>query len=98
MLKAMCLILTLGWLVGACAATTPEPQTGGNFSSLCRNVDTNLDGKISREELLASAKDKEEAAAIFDLCDVKRTGAITYDEAARDNRLQEVIRLTTPSR
>jgi Ca2+-binding EF-hand superfamily protein len=96
MLGIVGIILILGLLAGACA--TPQTETGGNFSNLCRNVDTNLDGKISREELLASAKNKEEAATIFDLCDVKRTGAITYDEAARDNRLQEVIRLTTPSR
>jgi hypothetical protein len=97
MVRILVLILTLGPLLSACASTTPQTQTSqGNFGSLCRNIDTNNDGKISREELLAAAKNKEEAGAIFDMCDAEKQGSVTYDQASSDNRLEEVIRLTTP--
>ncbi len=99
MIRILFLILTWGLLLSACASTTPQTQTSqGNFGALCQNIDTNHDGKISREELLAAAKNKEEAATIFDMCDVEKQGSVTYDQASSNNKLQEVIRLTTPKR
>jgi Ca2+-binding EF-hand superfamily protein len=97
MFRILVLVWTLGLLLSACASTSPQTQaSGGNFAALCRNIDTNHDGKISREEFLAAAKNKEEAATIFDMCDVEKQGSITYEQAYREDMLQEVIRLTTP--
>jgi Ca2+-binding EF-hand superfamily protein len=89
------LILAMGLLVNCCATTTQE-ATPENFPALCRNIDTNHDGKITKEELLAAAKNKEEAASLYDLCDVQKKGHVSYDELSQSNRLQQVIRLTTP--
>jgi Ca2+-binding EF-hand superfamily protein len=88
------LVLAMGLLINCCATT--QETTPRNFPALCRNIDTDHDGKISKEELLAAAKNKEEATALYDLCDVQKKGYVTYDELSRSNRLQEVIRLTTP--
>ena len=99
MVRTLVLILTLALQLSSCASTTPQMQTsGGNFAALCRNIDANHDGKISREEFLAAAKNKEEAATIFDMCDVDKQGSVTYDQASRDNMLQEVIRISSPRR
>jgi hypothetical protein len=87
-------ILAMGLLVNCCATT--QETTSKSLPGLCRSIDTNQDGKITREELLAASKNKEEATALYDLCDVQRRGYVTYDELARSNRLQQVIRLTTP--
>ena len=90
-------VLAMGLLVNCCATTTQE-TTPRKLPALCRSIDTNHDGKITKEELLAAAKNKEEAAALYDLCDVQHKGYVTYDELSRSRRLQEVIRLTTPGR
>ncbi len=95
------LVLALGLLVNCCATTTQETTTPRNFVGLCQAIGLKHGGKITKEELLASAKDKDEATtlgALYDLCDVQHKGYITSDELARSNRLQEVIRLTTPGR
>jgi Ca2+-binding EF-hand superfamily protein len=90
------LILAMGLLVNCCAST---PQTSSqNLPALCRAIDTNHDGKITEEELLAAATNKDEAIKLYNMCDVQHKGYITYDELARSNRLQQVIRLTTPGR
>ncbi|MFZ5447481.1 MAG: hypothetical protein ACOZFS_02435 [Thermodesulfobacteriota bacterium] len=88
------MILTMGLLVNSCATT--QETTQPSFPALCRAIDSNQDGKITKEELLAASKNKEEAAALYDLCDVQRKGHITYSELSQSNRLQQVIRLTTP--
>jgi hypothetical protein len=94
------LVLAMGLLVNCCA-TTQENQaiTSNNFAGLCQNIGLQHGGKITKENLLAAAKNKDEAAtlgALYDLCDVQHKGYITSDELARSNRLQQVIRLTTP--
>jgi Ca2+-binding EF-hand superfamily protein len=97
MSRGVILITALLFLAGSCATTSPEPQTGKTkFVALCRTIDVNQDGRISRAELLAAASNKEEAAAIYDLCDVDKTGSITYDQAYKNRMLEQVIRLTNP--
>ena len=94
------LVLVLGLLVNCCATTTQE-TTQRNFTGLCQAIGMQHGGKITKEDLLAAAKNKDEAAtlgALYDLCDVEHKGYITSDELARSNRLQQVIRLTTPGR
>jgi Ca2+-binding EF-hand superfamily protein len=94
------LVLTMGLLVNSCATTTQE-TTSSNFANLCRNIAATHGGRITKEELLATAKNKDEAAtmaSLYDLCDVEHKGYITPDELAQSNRLQQVIRLTTPGR
>jgi Ca2+-binding EF-hand superfamily protein len=100
MIRMAIFIIASALLLSSCATTSPESQpaqpANQQFVALCRSIDTNQDGRISREELLAAAKNKEEAAALFDMCDVERQGSITYDQAFRNRMLQQVIRLTTP--
>jgi Ca2+-binding EF-hand superfamily protein len=95
MARTLVLLMTLGLLLNACASTNQQTSQD-NFGALCRAIDTNQDGSIQRDELLAAAKNKEDAAAMFDMCDVERKGSITYDQAYRNRMLQQVIRLTTP--
>ena len=93
-------VLAMGLLVNSCATTTQE-TTKSNFVGLCQSIGLKHAGKITKEELLAAAKNKEEAdtlSALYDLCDVQHKGYITSDELAQSNRLQQVIRLTSPSR
>jgi hypothetical protein len=56
-------------------------------------------GKISREQFLAKARDKDTAARPFDACDANRDRILTEEEARR-GRLEalkrEIIRLNTP--
>ena len=94
------LVLAMGLLVNCCATPTQE-ITATNFAGLCQNIGLKHGGKITKEDLLAAAKNKDEAVtlgALYDLCDVQRKGYITSDELAQSNRLQQVIRLTTPGR
>jgi Ca2+-binding EF-hand superfamily protein len=89
------LVLAMGLLVNCCAST--QETTSTSLPALCRNIDINNDGKITKEELLAASKNKEEAAALYDLCDVQKKGYITHQELlSQSNRLQQVIRFTPP--
>jgi hypothetical protein len=57
------------------------------------------EGKISREQFLASAKDKEAAAQLFDACDANKDKIITEEEATpkhMEGLKNQAIRLTTP--
>ncbi len=93
-------LLAMGLLVNSCATTTQE-TTSSKFVGMCQAIGLQHGGKITKADLMAAAKNKEEAdtlAALYDLCDVERKGYVTSDELARSNRLQQVIRLTTPGR
>ncbi len=52
-------------LINVCAAS-PKPATMSDFEELCRALGK-TDGKISKEDLLAAAQNKEQAEKIFDL-------------------------------
>ena len=105
MYRMIVFLLAVGLLVNCCETTAPTPSAStlasSNFAGLCRGIASKHGGKITKEELLAEAKNKDEASvlgALYDMCDVEQKGYITTDELSRSRRLQDVIRLTTPGR
>ena len=69
-------------LVAGCA-TTEDKQAQADRDNLCANLDVNHDGKITKEEFVARATDKNKAAEIFDKCDSGKKGYLTYDDVRR---------------
>jgi len=91
------LILALVW-VGGPSTATAQTSSGSDFANLCRAVGAK-EGKMSREQFLAKAKDKDAAAQLFDACDANRDKIITEEEATpkhMEGLKNQAIRLTTP--
>jgi hypothetical protein len=83
---------------GGPSTATAQTSSGSDFANLCRAVGAK-EGKISREQFLAKAKDKDAAAQLFDACDTNRDKIITVEEATPKNMeglKNQAIRLTTP--
>ncbi len=88
-------ILLAAILINGCAAPT-KPVTRNSFEELCLALGK-TDGKISKEELLAAVKDREQAEKIFDMCEKNKEGLLTVEEAARQTwAIRELLRLTPP--
>ena len=84
-------------LINGCS-TPPKPADRNSFAELCLALGK-TDGQISKDELLAAVKDKEQAEKIFDSCDKNQQGFLTVDEAARQTwAIRELLRLTPPPR
>jgi hypothetical protein len=82
-------------LINGCAVS-PQPAARSDFAELCQAIGK-TDGKISKAELLAAARDKEQAEKIFDLCEKNQEGFLTVEEAKRQNwAIRELLRLTPP--
>ena len=82
-------------LLNGCA-TSPQPAARSDFAALCQALGK-TDGKISKEELLAAVKDKEQAEKIFDMCEKNKEGLLTVEEAQRQTwAIRELLRLTPP--
>lgn len=91
------IILALVW-VGGPSAAIAQTSSGSAFANLCQAVGAK-EGKISREQFIAKAKDKDAAAQFFDACDANRDKTITEDEATpqhMEGLKDQAIRLTTP--
>jgi hypothetical protein len=73
------LILALASCGGPTATKAPS-YTSADFQTMCRVMGTK-DGRISREQFLAQAKDKQGAAQVFDACDANRDNFLTEAEA-----------------
>jgi Ca2+-binding EF-hand superfamily protein len=65
-------------LITGCA-TTQDKQTAAD-RDLCAALDTNQDGRITKEEFIARATDKGKALEVFKKCDVGQKGYLTYDD------------------
>ena len=61
-------------------AATAQTSSGSDFAKLCGAIAAK-EGKISREQFIAKAKDKEAAAQLFDACDDNHDKIITEKEA-----------------
>jgi hypothetical protein len=96
MLKRVTLFsLLAAILINGCAAS-PKPAARSDFEELCQALGK-TDGKISKEELLAAAKNKEQAEKIFDMCEKNQEGFLTVEEANRQNwAIRELLRFTPP--
>ena len=78
LLSIVLIIGIVAVLITGCA-TTQDHQTAAD-RELCAALDTDQDGRISQEEFMARATDKEKALKVFEKCDVGHKGYLTYDE------------------
>jgi hypothetical protein len=90
--------ITLSLVFSVAPAATAQTSSGSDFAKLCGAIGVK-EGKISREQFIAKAKDKAAAAQLFDACDANRDKIITEKEATPKHMKslkQQVIRHTTP--
>jgi Ca2+-binding EF-hand superfamily protein len=79
-------------------ATPEDKQAQADHEALCAVLDTNRDGKITKEEFMARVTDKNKGLEVFEQCDLDRKGYLTYDEI-RTRRMMlppELIIYTAP--
>ena len=74
------LVFMLAALMMAGCATPQVKQAQAEKGALCSVLDTNRDGKISKEEFLAKTSDKNKGLEVFQKCDAGNKGYLTYDE------------------
>ena len=91
------LALLLAALLPAGCATPQDKQAQADRDAFCAVLDTNGDGKISKEEFMAKATDKAKALEVYERCDTSKKGYLTYDEiwTQRPMMPPELI-ITTP--
>jgi Ca2+-binding EF-hand superfamily protein len=91
------LALLLAALSMAGCATPPDRQAQADRDALCAVLDTNKDGKITKEEFMAQATDKAKALEVYEKCDTSKKGYLTYDEFWTQRQMMppELI-ITTP--
>ena len=78
-------------------ATPQDKQAQADKDAVCAALDTDQDGKITKEEFMAKTNDKAKAAEIFDKCDSGKKGYLTYDEVwSRRVMLPPEISMMTP--
>jgi Ca2+-binding EF-hand superfamily protein len=73
-------MLGLAALLMAGCATTEDKKAQADRNALCSALDTNQDGKISKEEFMARTSDKAKGLEVFEKCDTGKKGYLTYDE------------------
>ena len=96
MLKRVALFSLLAAILINGCATSPQPAAGSDFAELCQALGK-TDGKISKAELLAVARDKEQAEKIFDRCEKNQEGFLTVEEAKRQNwAIRQLLQFTPP--
>ena len=74
------LVFMLAALLMAGCATPQDKPAQAEKDALCSALDTNRDGKISKEEFMAKTSDKNQGLEVFQKCDVGNKGHLTYDE------------------
>ena len=70
----------LAALLMAGCATSQDKQAQADKDAVCAVLDTNHDGKISKEEFMARTSDKAKGLEVFEKCDTEKKGYLTYDE------------------
>lgn len=91
------LLLAAALLAGGCAPL--EQPVRSDFLAVCKARAQEHGGKITKQEFLAEAKNKEKADQVFEACDTQRRGYLTEEELFEPQKRQmikEVIRLTEP--
>jgi Ca2+-binding EF-hand superfamily protein len=91
------LALGLAALLMTGCATTEDKQAQADKDALCSALDTNHDGKISKEEFMAQTSDKAKGLEVFEKCDTGKKGYLTYDEVwSQQMILPPGLLITTP--
>jgi hypothetical protein len=62
-----------------CASTQQQAMTPAD-RALCAALDTNHDGRITKDEFMARATDKNKALEVFQKCDTGNKGYLSYNE------------------
>ncbi len=94
------LFLSAMILAGGCAPL-PEQGPKRDFLAICKAKAEAHGGKISKQEFMADALNKEQAEKVFQACDTEQRGYLTEKELFEPQRkrmIQSVIRLTEPNR
>ena len=74
------LVLGLAALLMAGCATTEDKKAQADHDAMCSVLDTNQDGKITKEEFMARTSDKAKGLEVFEKCDTGKKGYLTYNE------------------
>jgi Ca2+-binding EF-hand superfamily protein len=91
------LALLLAALLVAGCATPQDKQAQADRDAVCAVLDTNGDGKITKEEFMAKATDKAKALEVYEKCDPSKKGYLTYDEFwTQRTMLPQGLIITTP--
>jgi len=77
-------LLAVSLMIGC--ATTQDQEAKAKTAALCSALDVDHNGKISKEEFMAQASDKNKALEVYNKCDVSNKGYLTYEEVM-SNRL-----------
>jgi Ca2+-binding EF-hand superfamily protein len=78
-------------------ATTEDKKARADHDALCAALDTDRDGKITKEEFMARTNDKNKGLEVFEQCDSDKKGYLTYDEIwTRRLMLPPELIITTP--
>ena len=96
-LGIIALVTLLAALLMAGCATPQDKQAQADRDALCSALDTNRDGKISKEEFMARTSDKKKGLEVFEKCDTDKKGYLTYDEVwSQRMLLPPGLTITTP--
>jgi Ca2+-binding EF-hand superfamily protein len=91
------LALWLAALVMAGCATPQDKQAQADRDALCAVLDSDKDGKITKEEFMAQTSDKAKGLEVFERCDTGKKGYLTYDEIwSQRIMLPPELIITTP--
>jgi hypothetical protein len=77
-LMAMVPVLVVVLMMGC--ATTQDEKAKAETAALCSALDLDRNGKITKEEFMAQATDKNKALEVYNKCDTGKKGYLTYDE------------------
>jgi hypothetical protein len=91
------LVTLLAALSMASCATTEDKKAQADRNALCSALDTNHDGKITKEEFMARSSDKAKGLEGFEKCDTDKKGYLTYDETWSQRQMfPPGLMITTP--
>lgn len=94
---SIALAFWLAALLMAGCATPQDKQAQSDRDALCAVLDTDKDGKITKEEFMAKTNDKAKALEVFEKCDTDKKGYLTYDEIESQRMmLPRELTITTP--
>ena len=91
------LALLLAALLLAGCATPQDKQAQSDRDALCAVLDTDKDGRITKEEFMAKTSDKAKGLEVYEKCDTGKKGYLTYDEIwSQRMMLPRELIITTP--